>query len=259
MNGAGPAFKNNAYFMKALHAPESVYSLRHVHSWLMLCFAAGAVNVGALLACQRFVTHVTGSATEIGVNTANGWLALDYTVVVLCFILGALAASMMIDGRAGRGLSPWYTAPLAIELSLLTGIAVTGHLGLFGAFGGSIETLHDFVLLSVLGFAMGLQNAAVATSTGLVVRTTHLTGTATDLGINIARAMSARDTADRALARRAAWLRAGKLVAFVAGAGVMSPVAREWGYLSFLLPAVLVFIATATSFTSVALEQATAK
>ena len=41
------------------------------------------------------------------------------------------------------------------------------------------------MLLSILSFAMGLQNAAVATSTGLLVRTTHLTGPATDLGIHL--------------------------------------------------------------------------
>ena len=237
--------------MKALHAPEGVHSLRHVPSWLLLCFSAGAVNVGALLACQRFVTHVTGSATHIGVNFANGWLAFDYFLVVLCFIAGALCAALAIDGRAGRGRRPWYSAPLLLEVVLLAGVALAGHFGAFGPFGGSVETTHDFVLLSVLGFAMGLQNAAVATSTGLVVRTTHLTGTATDFGINIARALTAHSAADRRWAWRGAGLRAGKLLAFIAGAAVMAPVSLAAGYLSLLLPAALVTVATVVSFATV--------
>lgn len=225
--------------------------MRHVPSWLLLCFSAGAVNVGALLACQRFVTHVTGSATHIGVNSANGWLAFDYFVVVLCFVVGALSAALAIDGRAGRGRRPWYSAPLVFEVMLLSAVALAGHRGSFGPFGGSVETVHDFVLLSVLGFAMGLQNAAVATSTGLVVRTTHLTGTATDFSINLARALTTRVDADRAWAWRGVGLRAGKLLAFVAGAAVMAPVSRAVGYLSFLLPAVLVLVATVVSFVTV--------
>lgn len=42
-----------------LHTPETIYSPRHVPSWLLLACAAGIVNGFAFLMCQQFVTHVT--------------------------------------------------------------------------------------------------------------------------------------------------------------------------------------------------------
>jgi len=217
----------------------------------MLAFAAGAVNVGALLACQRFVTHVTGSATQIGVHFARGWLLLDYTIVILCFIAGAMGAALFIDGRANRGKRPWYSLPLVLDVLVLCGVAVAGHLGAFGEFGGSVEHLSDFVLLSVLGFAMGMQNAAVATSTGMAVRTTHLTGPATDLGVSVATALTAANDADRSWAWRGAALRGSKILSFTLGGAAMAPLCLRLGYLAFLVPAGLVCVATVVSFLTV--------
>jgi uncharacterized membrane protein YoaK (UPF0700 family) len=99
-----------------------------------------------------------------------------------------------------------------------------------GDFGGAVDEPGDFVLLSSLSFASGLQNAAVATSTGLLVRTTHLTGPATDLGIHLVELAYVGGDARRN-ARRHAMLRAGKLVSFAVGAGVGATLARALGFL----------------------------
>jgi uncharacterized membrane protein YoaK (UPF0700 family) len=50
----------------ALHNPGTIFSLRHTPSWLLLSFAAGSVNTTAFFACKRFVTHMTCTATQIG-------------------------------------------------------------------------------------------------------------------------------------------------------------------------------------------------
>jgi uncharacterized membrane protein YoaK (UPF0700 family) len=233
--------------MYALHKPETVFSLRHLPSWLMLCFAAGAINGTTLLACERFVTHVTGTVTRLGIEVGHLNILLDFALVLLCFILGSMLAGLLIHGRGDLGKRPWYALPLSIAASLTACAAVLGHAGWFGPFGGTVDEPLDFVLLSFLSFAMGLQNAAVATSTGMLVRTTHLTGPATDLGVSLAELLTARGERQR-IARRHAALRAGKIVAYAAGAAASVVVARQLGFLSLLLPASMITLATLLSF-----------
>jgi uncharacterized membrane protein YoaK (UPF0700 family) len=233
--------------MLRLHTPEDVFSLRHVPSWVMLCFAAGAINGSALLACERFVTHVTGTVTRIGMEFTELWLMFDFALVLLFFVSGAAASGLLLQGRAYRAKRPLFSLPLWLVAALTATIALAGHHGLLGDFGGTVDQAGDFVLLCVLSFAMGLQNAAVATSTGQLVRTTHLTGPATDLGVHLAELVSASGRA-RDVARQHALLRAGKIVAYAVGAGVAVPLARRYGYLSFLLPATVIAAATLLSF-----------
>lgn len=51
-----------------LHKPDTIYSRRHVPSWLLLSAAAGLVNGFAFLMCEHFVTHVTGTVTRLGLE-----------------------------------------------------------------------------------------------------------------------------------------------------------------------------------------------
>lgn len=233
--------------MRALHKPDTIFSLRHVPSWLLLTGAAGTVNVVAFLATQRFVTHLTGTATRLGITVASSWVALDFAIVLACFVLGAIAASLVIDVRAERGKQPLYALPLFVTAALLALAAALGQSGVFGPFGGSVDQPADFVLLSILSFAMGLQNGAVATSTGLVVRTTHLTGPATDLGLHLAE-LTVAEGARRHVVLRSVALRAGKIAAFIAGAAVAVPLTRWLGYAALLIPAAQVALANALSF-----------
>jgi uncharacterized membrane protein YoaK (UPF0700 family) len=233
--------------MLTLYKPDSIFSARHTPSWIMFAFAAGAVNASALLACQTYVTHVTGTVTRIGMELAHLQPLLDFALVLGCFIGGAMLSGLLINGRAHRDKRPLYGAPLWIAFLVVLFTAVGGHLGLLGRFGGEVDHPIDFVLLSILSFAMGLQNAAVATSTGLLVRTTHLTGPATDLGIHLVELMFVKDEA-LALAKRHAALRAGKIAAFAIGAGASVALARHAGFLVFLLPAAMMLAAITLSF-----------
>lgn len=223
-------------------------SARHIPSWLLLAAAAGMVNATALLACQRFVSHVTGTVTRLGMTAEQvSVLAIDFGVVVLCFILGAMSSVVSIQGRTMRGKRPVHALPLILVGATLCLVASLGHLDLFGRFGAEVDTLGDFALLSMLSFAMGMQNASVATSTGQLVRTTHLTGPATDLGVGLASSLYLQGS-DRTEVLRVAALRAGKIVAFATGAGLAVPLARNLQYLTFFVPAAFVFTAAFLSF-----------
>ena len=234
-------------YMLALHGTERVFSLRHAPSWFLLTAAAGAVNAIAFFACARFVTHVTGTVTQVGMDAAAVQLAADYAIVLACFVIGAMCSVLAIDGRHYRGKRPLYALPLLVVSATLVLVSILGHAGLFGEFGGEPEQSGDFALLTLLAFAMGLQNAAVATSTGTAVRTTHLTGPATDLGIHLATLFYAKGAA-RSAATRGAWLRGGKLLSFVLGAWAAVPLSSHLGYAAFLVPSVLILAATGLSF-----------
>jgi hypothetical protein len=70
--------------------------------WLTATFSAGMVNTITFLACQRFVTHVTGHLTLIGKDIHQVVLMLDYVLVLLSFIAGAMLSYRLIDGRRVR-------------------------------------------------------------------------------------------------------------------------------------------------------------
>lgn len=232
----------------ALHTPDTIYAPRHIPSWLLLSAAAGFVNGFAFLECQQFVTHVTGTATRLGLEWPRAGVAGEYAAVLVSFVGGAAAAVAVIQARARRAKADRWAAPLFAVAALLAGVGVAGQAGLFGRFGGVLTTdPQPVLLLSLLAFAAGAQNAAVASTTGMSVRTTHFTGPMTDVGMLLG-AAALCSGAERGTLLRGALLRTGMLAAFAAGAGFALPVAGAIRYLALLVPAGFVAIAGALSF-----------
>jgi uncharacterized membrane protein YoaK (UPF0700 family) len=231
-----------------LHTPETIYSPRNVPSWLLLACAAGMVNGFAFLMCEQFVTHVTGTVTRLGLEWPTVGIALEYAVILVAFIAGASSSVVFIQARAHRGKRPRWATPLISVVLLLMGVAAAGRAGVFGDLGKQVGAEPPVLFLSLLAFSMGLQNAAVASTTGLAVRTTHLTGPATDVGVHLGTALLAEGP-ERRSALRGAALRAGKIVAFMLGAGLAIPLTRSLDYLALLFPASFVAVATVLSFT----------
>jgi uncharacterized membrane protein YoaK (UPF0700 family) len=184
-------------------------------------------------------------------NASGAGLALDYGAVLGCFVVGAMSASALLEGRHYQKRRPLFALPLLLVAAILAVLAVLGLVGVFGPFGGSVDGASDFAFLCILAFAMGLQNAAVATSTGLLVRTTHMTGPATDLGVHLTTALYTEGDTRRAALRHAA-LRTGKIVAFALGGAVGAALAQAHGYAAFFVPSFVVLAATALSFSRAA-------
>lgn len=227
-----------------LHPPERVFSGEHLPTWFALTAAAGMVNIAAFLATERFVSHVTGTIAQTGVPGAV--VLVEAVVIVGAFILGAMASVVPLQARRARGLNPLFHVPLLAVATLLAASAGFGALGAFGPFGDTSDRGTTLVL-ALLAFAMGLQNASVASTTNQVVRTTHLTGPATDLGVNLASA-AVLDGEQRREALRSAGLRFGKLLSFGLGAGAMVPLALLLGWWAFTLPALIVALCALASF-----------
>jgi len=221
----------------------AVHDRRRLRIWLGFTFSAGMVNATALAACQRYVTHVTGTLTRIGADYDNLRLCLDYLLVTLAFVMGAMLSFKMIDGRRVRDKEPWPTAPLFLVAANITAVGILGQLGVFGPFGRTVETAGDFVLLALLAFAMGLQNASVATTTGMIVRTTHMTGPLTDFSVALGAYLSRAPEAVRETARESVILRGAKILSFVLGCVAAAICAPRLQYATFFIPAVVVTVA----------------
>lgn len=226
---------------------DDILSRRHVPSLLGLAMTAGAVNAGAFVVCERFVTHVTGTVTRIGLDFGQWLLVFEYALVLLAFVAGAMASVLAMQRRAARGQRPRPDLPLVATAALLVFAATAGHAGVFGASAETIEQAGDFAFLSIIAFAMGLMNATVASATALAIRTTHMTGPASDLGVSLGSVLVLAGESRRQALKLAA-LRAGKLISFVVGAAVMLPLAQAVGYLAFLVPAATIAVATVRSF-----------
>jgi uncharacterized membrane protein YoaK (UPF0700 family) len=149
---------------------------------LLLASVAGAVNAISFFALGTHTSHMTGNLANVGEFIANGrWgLAVGAGQLVLSFLLGAMTATVLIDQarhrRRGR-----HAAALLVE---------AGTLGAVGLWASSHPGQPEPTLLWGLAYAMGLQNALVTRVSGAVVRTTHMTGVVTDIGIQLVRMMT---------------------------------------------------------------------
>lgn len=153
------------------------------HLGFALAFIAGAANAGAFLAVKLYTSHMTGLVSSMADHIALGEIALALGAfgAVLSFLSGAMASSFMINFAKRRALRSRYAIPLVFEAALLL------VFGLLGARLAVVPGLFVPATVMLLCFMMGLQNAVITKISGAVVRTTHLTGVITDLGIELGR------------------------------------------------------------------------
>ncbi|MGE0616413.1 MAG: YoaK family protein [Bacteriovoracia bacterium] len=205
--------------------------------WLILSFIAGCVNAGGFLGAHRFVSHVTGFATLFGAEAARGkWdQAIGILSVPAFFLLGVIVSAYLVDNRVHRGKRPHYATVMALVCSCMLVAAIGGRFHWFGEFGSEPKLSADYFFLALLCAASGLQNAAISSASGATVRTTHLTGLTTDLGIGFVRALTDRDQYRAEM--RATQHRLGMIATFAGGSAVASYAFLKVAFLGFLLPA----------------------
>ncbi len=153
---------------------------RHLARYL--AGVAGAANAGGFLAVRQYTSHMSGmvSAMADNLSVGNLFLVFDGLAGVLSFLLGAFLTTLFVRWARERGLESEYALPLIAEAVLLVIFGLTGRVFV----GGRVM---DTVLL--LCFTMGLQNAIITKISDAVIRTTHLTGMVTDIGIALGRAV----------------------------------------------------------------------
>lgn len=147
-----------------------------------LALTGGYVNSAGFVLLGIFTSHVTGNVGRLSIDLARRDVggALGALLMIGAFLVGAIVASAIIESGAFRSRSHAYGAALALESGLLIAFLVLPEAD------PELYRLHDSEAALVC-CAMGLQNSLVTRLSGAVVRTTHLTGVLTDLGIELAR------------------------------------------------------------------------
>lgn len=188
----------------------------------LLAMNAGYINaVGVLGFRHQAVSHLTGISTYFSIELVNQdvWQVLHLLWVILFFVLGAVLSGMLIGNEALR-IGRRYHVALWIEAGLLAvAVWLLNHGWQSGQWLASA--------------ACGLQNAMTSTFSGAVVRTTHVSGLFTDIGIALGLRLRGQ-----AVDRRRLLLYTLLIAGFICG-GVLG----AWGYLhwhfnALLLPAV---------------------
>jgi uncharacterized membrane protein YoaK (UPF0700 family) len=156
---------------------------------MVMAFQAGILNVGGFLSCHRFVSHITGFATYMGIELGEArWgHALGMMIVPVFFLLGSMVSGVLVDLRLKQHKKPKYYFVFGIMFVLLQIVFLGGILNLFGPFGSPLMHDRAYTLLILLCLVCGMQNGTVTTVSRSVIRTTHLTGITTDLGIGLVR------------------------------------------------------------------------
>ena len=214
------------------------------HLGFTLAFIAGAANAGAYLAVQIYTSHMTGIVSSLADHLVLGefTLALGAMGAVLSFLMGAMTSAIMINYGRRRALRSQFALPLLLEAGLFL------VFGLMGSTLAGVTGLFVPATVMLLCFMMGLQNAVITKISGAVVRTTHLTGVITDLGIELGKLIywnrvdagpEHRVVADRLRLRML-----GLLILFFLVGGVLGAIGfKQFGYLATLpLAGILVLL-----------------
>ena len=192
-----------------------------------MAFMAGIVNVVGILGFQhQAITHLTGNTSMLASAIASFDLSgtLHFAAIIGSFVAGTALSGFIIQDSVLQ-MGRRYGIALLLE-SLLLFIAVP-----------LLNQKHACGLYAA-ACACGLQNAMASTYSGAVVRTTHISGMFTDLGIFIGHALR-RLPVDSKRLRLCLLVISGFFCGGIAGAIVF----RFWGAATLYIPAALTGLA----------------
>lgn len=166
------------HYLRALTSPHRTH-LSNRHLGRSLAFVAGAVNAGGFFAVGQYTSHMSGIVSSLADGAALGDIPVLRAglMSLLSFVWGAAFSTIMVNWGKRRGAQSQYALPLILEAMLLLS---------FGLMGATLDASgHIEAILSLLCFVMGLQNAIVTKISRAEIRTTHVTGLVTDIGIEL--------------------------------------------------------------------------
>lgn len=178
----------------------------------LLSLVAGIVNITGVLSIKMLTTNVTGHfaffAEEIMRHDYR--IALTFLVFTLCFLLGSFIANFIVEFVITRKPRLAYITPIFLEISILLCVA------LFFV-PNSIYTTEGKTTAFLLLLAMGIQNSLVTKVSQSTVRTTHLTGLFTDLGIELSQLFFFKKPEEQSQLKKTISLRLSIIVFFFIG------------------------------------------
>lgn len=179
----------------------------------LLSLVAGMVNICGVFSLKTLTTNVTGHfaffAEEIVLK--NYRLALVFVIYVFCFLFGSFLSGLITQLVSRSSLRISHVVPsVVIEILILSSIGVY-------SFFYDVEGDDVYVVASAMLFAMGIQNSLVTQVSKSIVRTTHLTGLFTDLGIELAQLFFYREEKAQKRLSQSIYLRVAIILCFFLG------------------------------------------
>lgn len=218
----------------------------NIHLGISLAFVAGAINAGGFLAVLQYTSHMTGIVSSMADNLVLSNLTAVTTGLasLAAFIAGAAYSTILINWGRHHRMRSQYAYPLFWEALLLLCFGVMGH---------ALEQHQPlFAPLTVLllCFIMGLQNAIITKVSNSEIRTTHMTGIVTDIGIELGKLfyINSREESARYKPVRPNWHRLflllSLLLSFFVGASAGAVGFKLAGYVTTIPLAIfLIFLA----------------
>lgn len=177
----------------------------------LLSSNAGLVNITGVLSISILTTNVTGHfaffAEELSLN--NYQLALNFLVYIFSFLLGSFFSSVLTEYFESKEKKTSHGLSMSIEIMILFCV------GYYLKF--SNNSMPPQVTASILLFSMGMQNSLVTQISNSTVRTTHLTGLFTDLGIELSQLFFHKKTEEKKLLWKSIKLRLAIIFFFFIG------------------------------------------
>jgi uncharacterized membrane protein YoaK (UPF0700 family) len=156
------------------------------HLGCFLAAMAGAINAIGFGIVGQYTSHMTGMVSTFGerVVGGEGGAALAAGMAIAAFLCAAACCTVMVQRARQHGLHAEFALPLLLESCLIFAVALVDRENVVNA------RVHAWTTICVLTFAMGLQNALITKISRGEIRTTHVTGIVTDLGIEWGRALA---------------------------------------------------------------------
>lgn len=157
---------------------------------ITLAWVAGFTNVVSILACGHVTSHVSGTTSDLGhhlIEALRGrgtpWSVVLFGLfLIFTFLIGAILSGFTTELGRRKNWESIYVLPMAVQAVLLAAFAI----GLEATILSEPSSVPARPLLAGLAsLAMGVQNATITRISSGVVRTTHVTGVVTDLGLEL--------------------------------------------------------------------------
>lgn len=207
--------------------------------WLLMAFQAGYVNVGGFVISGSFVSHVTGTSSNIGIGLANIdlYFLLTFVTVLVAFIGGAAFAGNYIGNYKDMGKKPRYILVTSIKCLFFFLILLLSELDSQNALHISQNAVNTLIIF-FLSFCCGVQNSTCALSTNGFLKPTHMTGLSTDIGINLIKHFPFKKakTKEDEEAKKKNNLRLAILFSFIFGGVIASIIFNKNAHYGFIFP-----------------------
>jgi uncharacterized membrane protein YoaK (UPF0700 family) len=207
----------------------------------LLSFAAGYIDTAGFMALNGlFTAHVTGNFVTIGAALVLGTSGVVTKLLALPTFCAVVILARLLRYRLVDGGKPVFRTLLAIQLALLVlggAVAIV-----FGPFGRNDPQLAMLAGLSMVA-GMAVQNALQRVHLGSAPPTTMMTGTTTQLMLDVADLLHGVPADQRAVARGRMARMGGAVLTFALGCAVAAVAYRFAGMGCFVVPPLLVLAA----------------